>query len=155
MLIQKQSCVHCTKINPLAHPHTTSEHWFQHDADRANYSVTKAMPLSWPSPCEWTEEEPAAFSGGLGLSGLRMWQEIDREEKEREKEREGGREKERVTEGRNRDTRERDRGEKRRHKERGKHERERQWKWVRMTDREDSSQAKSEGSGHRGTWWES
>lgn len=54
------------------------------------------------------------------------------------------------------DTRESETDErKRRHKERGKHERGPMK--VRMTDRqtEDSSQAKREGSGHRGTWRES
>lgn len=133
MLIPYKCSLYFTKITSQAHPHATSEHWFQHDADSANYSVTWALPLFWPSPYEWTEEEPVAFSRGLGLSGLRMWREMDREEKDRETERE---KKKKGSQRRNRDTRERDRGEKRRHKERGKHERERQWKWVRMTDRQ-------------------
>lgn len=85
-------CVNSKYILPVLYYNKSSgppsEYWFQHDAERANYSVTQALPLSWPLTCEWTEEEPAAFSRGLSPSGLRMWQETDREEKERQRVRE-------------------------------------------------------------------
>lgn len=72
----------CTKMNIQAHPLTTCERWFERASERANYTVTQAEAVPWPPACEWTEVEPAAFSKGLGLSGLRMWQETGTEQRD-------------------------------------------------------------------------